>query len=105
MSWSISTEIKKDATTKSISDVVGILNSLDKTNIGNQQCVKERDEQVEIAINAAAHLIVNTGLAQNAEVIGVSLSGHANLNHEPVKDWANESITVSGYAKAYSLKA
>jgi hypothetical protein len=103
MSWSISGELKElksGDTDELLLKAIDTLTAVDRTNIGNSHCEKERDEQIDAAIRAASQLIVEGGFG-NAEEITVSLSGHANKEHKRDSSWSNEFISVQVYLKGY----
>lgn len=50
-------------------------------------------EQITAAV-AAAKALVASG-AVGSGTFNVTLSGHANPDHKPVKGWANDCVTVS----------
>lgn len=100
MSWSISTTLKREGNAVDLANEVNKLRGLDRSMIGNTNCVKERDEQIEAAITSAFQLFA-CPIFDNAAEITVSLSGHANPEHKMADGWANESITVSVWASKY----
>lgn len=100
MSWSMSTVLKHEHTDVGLQKNLDALNAIDRTNVGNQHCVKERDEQIDTAIHAVHQIIVEGGFSNAAEIT-VSMSGHANPNHETANGWSNESINISVYVKSY----
>jgi len=100
MSWTISETVKHESTGIGLQKALDQLNAVDRTNVGNQQCEKERDEQIDAAIKAAFQLIVEGGFA-NAEEISMSLAGHANKDHEKEQEWANDYISIQVHIKRY----
>lgn len=103
MSWSVSKTVEVDGEDNSRTLALKVseaLKAADRSNIGNQQCVKERDEQIDAAIRAAARLVRESGFVAAKEIM-VSLSGHANQYHKNVDGWANECVTISVYATKY----
>lgn len=97
MSWSASTSFKLDVPVSKSGLFPEELNNLVAS--GQDYAAKERDEQLEAAKGAALRLLVEGGF-DNAEEIGVTLSGHANEDHADVKG-ANESISVNVFVKKY----
>jgi hypothetical protein len=97
MSWALSATLNH---TDGLTLEIDQLKSIDRTNIGNSQCVEERDEQIELAIDAVSHLLDDAAFANAAE-IGVTLSGHANPEHKTASGWANEAINISVFVKSY----
>lgn len=57
---------------------------------------KHVDEAVTAAKKAAKTLI-DSGVVGTDTPVRVSLSGHANPDHEPADGWANDFVTVSVY--------
>lgn len=100
MSWSISTVLAGENADVLSANAIDELSGIDRTNIGNADCAKERDEQIEAAIRAVSQLLVEGGF-NNAEEISVSMSGHANPEHSTRSGWSNESITVTLAVKSY----
>ena len=100
MSWTISKTLKNENTGIGLQKSLDELNDVDKTNIGNQQCETERDEQIDAAIKAAFQLIIEGGFS-NADEISVSLAGHANKDHEKEQEWANDYISIQVHVKRY----
>jgi len=100
MSWSITTTLERKDTAVDYAKDVDKLMELDRTNIGNSQCEKERDEQIEAAIHAAFQLFAHP-IFSNAAEIGVNLSGHANPEHKAESGWSNDSISINVFVKSY----
>lgn len=101
MSWSLSTTIKAAEVPVSKTGMVPEeLVNIDRSNIGNNQALKERDEQIDAAIDAALRILVQGGF-DNAEEIAITMSGHANPEHKPVEGWSNETINVSVTIRKY----
>lgn len=78
------------------SDVNSIADTLNPKNLtvgGQDKNEKHVAEAVEAAAVAAVS-IARVG-AVGGEKVSVSLSGHANPNHEPNPPWANDTISVS----------
>lgn len=97
MSWAISKVLNNESnevTDMFIQSGVDALRAIDRTHIGNQQCEKERDEQIDAAIKAVGTLLAQGGFA-NAAGLSVTLSGHANPEHKSQPGWANEAINIS----------
>jgi hypothetical protein len=67
-----------------------------------ESCSKEPQvqDQVEIA-RSVAKLVIESGAIGNAETkeFAVSISGHANPEHEKKVGYANDCISVSVYQK------
>lgn len=103
MSWSLSKEIKVDETGDGRQEPITLLNELftNRDNIGNQQCIVERDEQVDSVFRAITNLLVESGLTSHSDVITISASGHANKDHNKDDSWSNEFITINIYVKSY----
>jgi hypothetical protein len=96
MSWSTSTVLKNEAPQKNLD----VLSAIDRTNIGNQHCTKERDEQIDAVIRAVFQLLMEAGFG-NAEEISVSMSGHANKDHNKDDSWSNEFVNINVAVKSY----
>lgn len=93
MSWSGSVDIPKGTT-----DTAALIDGI--TIAGNDQALPERDAQVQIAKEAAKHLIgavCPTGTPEDTPEIGfrVSMSGHANPGHKPTNGYANDCVNLS----------
>src|SRR5258706_10338668 len=99
MSWSVSTVIKHKHTDIGLQESLDVLNALVVS--GNDQAAKERDEQLQAATEAFFRILANGGTLDNAEEISVSFSGHANVDHKKVPEWADEYISISCYVKKY----
>lgn len=84
MSWSIGKEVR----------VPEELNGLMPT----YSVTPAATEQIERAIEVAKSILVS-GVIGKDKQFQVSLSGHANNNHEPAVGWANDCITVTIYQK------
>lgn len=52
-------------------------------------------EQVAVAKKAALAIVKSGAVGGTDKHFNVSLSGHANPDHEPAEGWANDCITVS----------
>ncbi len=100
MSWSMSTTLKREGNTADLANEVNKLRALDRSMIGNSNCVKERDEQIEAAITSAFQLFA-CPIFDNAAEITVSLSGHANPDHQKASGWADETINVQVWVSKY----
>lgn len=100
MSWSIYKVLEGENADVFSTNAIDELEAVDRTNIGNQNCVKERDEQIEAAIRAVSQLLLEGGFA-NAKEINVSISGHANPEHKTASGWSNEAINISLSIKSY----
>lgn len=100
MSWSISKTLNHEQTDVGLQKDLDVLNEVDRANVGNQQCEKERDEQINAAIRATFQMLVDAGF-DNAKEISVSMSGHANKNHGKDDSWSNEFISINVFVKTY----
>lgn len=101
MSWSISKTLKHEHSGVGLQKTLDELNAIDRTNIGNSQCIKERDEQVEAAIRTAFGLLAD-GCFVNAEEVSITLSGHANPEHQSsISGMSNEMISLTIAIKHY----
>lgn len=100
MSWSISTVLEGEDADVLSTNAIDELSAIDRTNIGNSDCIKERDEQIEAAIYVTSQLLAAGGF-NNAKEVSVSISGHANPEHNTRSGWSNESITVTVAVKSY----
>lgn len=97
MSWSLSTEI--DNTNKeSLQMGLDKLATVDRGNIGN--AIPERDTQIDECVILVQELVCSP-IFENAETIGVVLSGHANPEHKAQSGWANDGVTVQVFVKKY----
>lgn len=101
MSWSISTELKNEPDDMFTDNKLQRLKALDRSNIGNQHCEKERDEQIDAAMQAVASLLIAGGFIQNADVLSISMSGHANKDHNKDDSWSNEFVNINVSVKGY----
>ncbi len=101
MSWSISTELKNEKTDMFTDNKLKRLKSIDRSNIGNQHCVQERDEQIDAAMQAVASLLIAGGFIENSDEISISMSGHANKNHNKDDSWSNEFVNINIGVKSY----
>lgn len=81
MSWSASAKVSRHE-------------SLHIDVSGNEQALKERDEQVNAAKDATIGLI-QSDVFLGGQVFSVALSGHANPGHKPVAGYANDTVTVT----------
>lgn len=93
MSWSSSTPVPVR-----VRDI-GNLDQADLAGAPQTQpegCEEAYDDQLRAALDAAEMLC--GGLHPDASV-KVSLSGHANPNHEPHDGWADEAISVAVYVQ------
>lgn len=52
-------------------------------------------EQMNVAADAATKIIASGAVGGPGKEYHVSVSGHANPEHEPAKGWANDCVTVS----------
>lgn len=52
-------------------------------------------EQIEVCENAVDAIITSMCVGRTDKKISVSLSGHANPNHEPTPGWANDMVSIS----------
>lgn len=94
MSWSISTVLKSEGALLSTNAFEELM-AVDRAGIGNENCLVERDEQIETTIRVVSKLL-GTNTFKDAKEVSVLMSGHANPNHEIVPDAGmNESITLS----------
>lgn len=94
MSWSLNKQVEGNTVEELSTNAIIELSEIDRSNIGNSQCVKERDKQIDVAIGAVSHIIIAGGF-ENAKKISVVLSGHANPENRLVSGWANDAINVS----------
>lgn len=85
MSWSIRYESKADLN----NDARGVGSAKD------EDLNEAAKEQVEMAIESAVSIIASGAVGNDEKDFTVSISGHANENHEPASGWANDTITVS----------
>ena len=99
MSWSISTELHQSDSERM--DTIVQLNSINKDTSGNQQCIEERNEQIDACIVAIQSILVNAGFLKNSKDISIILRGHANKEHNKDKEWSNEFIGIEIYTKSY----
>jgi len=99
MSWSLQVNLVHEHTGIGLQKVLDELNAAIPS--GNEQCVKERDDQVRAATDAVFRMIVDGGALDNAEEISVSMAGHANEGHKKDASWADEYIQISLYVKKY----
>lgn len=99
MSWSISTEVKRESPDIA-QKFLDTFNTVDRSHIGNEHCKEERDEQIHSAVKAVIQLLVEAGF-DNADVISVSMSGHANKDHKKDSSWSNEFINLNVAIKSY----
>src|SRR5436190_1007576 len=60
-----------------------------------EECSAEVREQVDQAVEVAAHLLDSGVLGGENDSYFVSLYGHANEGHRPAEGWANDAITVT----------
>lgn len=108
MSWSISTVLQHEPTPIGLQKDLDALRALPAPG-GNDQAPQERDEQISAAKRAVFSILTDNGgkwdnkgrAFDNAEEISVSMSGHANKNHQKDDSWADEFISVSLYVKKY----
>lgn len=100
MSWSIGATLYKDDVDNANTIAFQKLHAIDRSQIGNQQCTKERDEQIDTAIAAVAKLLSEGGFSNAAEV-SVSISGHANKEHQKEQEWANDYISIQLHINRY----
>jgi hypothetical protein len=99
MSWSIGTTVKK-----SDGLIAGLhqLKAIDRSNIGNSDCVKERDEQIDEALGAIAQLLADPSF-DNADQVSVSMAGHTNPEHKKHKEpgmsngWVSITVSIQSY--------
>jgi hypothetical protein len=93
MSWGsiIATSVAVDeAAEKLAAAVTAYQTQLEAADYDLDAAAKEQIEAASAAVNAViASGAVGTGL------VNVSLNGHANPEHKPVKGWANDSITIT----------
>jgi hypothetical protein len=101
MSWSISKTLEHTRTSVGLQKNLDELNAVDRGNVGNQACEKERDEQIDAAIKAAFQVMVEAGFV-NAEEIQVSLSGHANKDHQEDPFMSNEFINIAVAVRSHA---
>ena len=97
MSWSGSTKFKATSEGGDAAAIRAIVVSGNESALVDGEGVStriERDTQASIAKNAAI-AILDTTPFENAEWIGVSISGHTNPHHERQPGFSNESITVT----------
>lgn len=64
-----------------------------------ERLTDEAEEQIGVAVEAAK-TIIRSGAVGTGKKLSVSISGHANPNHEPLERYANDAITVSIYQQA-----
>lgn len=98
MSWSVSTTFPIEPGEAGKESALDAINALQPT--GQDYAHGEKAEQCAAAKRAAFAILVEGGF-ENAEEIGVSLSGHANEGHASSGGMANDSITVNVYIKKY----
>jgi hypothetical protein len=94
MSWSLSGKLIRPEGFADVSQNMHDLLAFDRSNAGNTQCIKERDEQIDTAQKLASVFLATEAFA-NAEEISVSMSGHANPEHKKSTEYANENINIS----------
>lgn len=51
-------------------------------------------EQMDIAADAATKIIASGAVGGAGKEYSVTVSGHANPDHEPLAGWANDELTV-----------
>jgi hypothetical protein len=90
MSWSLvyTDGVRGDHSLKDLNS----LNLQDGLDFGDSS--EEVVEQVDQAKAMANFIIESEVVGSPDKVFSVSLSGHANLNHEPKEGWANDMISV-----------
>jgi len=88
MSWSKLIQVPAGQTLDQIRDTITAVPA-----IGNDS--KERDEQVETAAQAVLAVIDSGVVGEPGAGFYVTLSGHANPNHQPASDWANDWLSIS----------
>ncbi len=101
MSWSIPSITLSHKRTD-----IGLQKDLDALNAlvasGNDDCPKERDEQVALATDAVFHMLANDHVFDNAEEVTVSLSGHASADHQQGDPaYSNEFLSIHISVKKY----
>lgn len=99
MSWSFSISMKAEEIGDVEANRAFLEANHDKSKIGNEQAVEERDQQVTSAIDVAAHLLVS-GIYDKAKEVTVNCVGHANKGFYG-ENAAHDSVQVNVYIKEY----
>lgn len=61
----------------------------------NEAVQTEVDEQVREARETVERLVESGVIGTSAKDFHVTISGHANKDHEPASGWANDCISIS----------
>lgn len=94
MSWSLSALLSNPEGFSDVGKNLEQLQAIDRTNAGNNQCIEERDQQIDTVQKVASVLLAHE-IFQNAEKLTVVMSGHANKDHkQSVDGFANESVNI-----------
>ena len=100
MSWSLSGILGNPEGFADVNNNLQQLSAIDRTNAGNNQCLQERDEQIDTA-NKITSVLLATEVFQNAEEISISMSGHANPEHKKSDQYGNENISINVSVRKY----
>jgi hypothetical protein len=103
MSWSIGATLNNDGAELLAQNALNALNEMDRTNIGNQDCVEERDQQIDAGIRAISQLL-DEAIFEHAEEISIFMTGHANKDHKKASGWSNDSISISITVQSYKAE-
>ncbi len=96
MSWSAQAKVNGEMTRDQVAEVI-----MHVVVTGNEQALAERDEQVERAKSCVLGILLEGCVGKgNGKSFNVSMSGHANVGHEPNAEWANDYMTISVYQEA-----
>jgi hypothetical protein len=107
MSWTLQVELNHERTSLGLQKDLDALNAAAPS--GNDHAIRERDEQVRAAKDAVFRILAaddgswegGTGPFDNAEVIKVTIAGHANKDHKKDASWADEYISIHLYVNKY----
>lgn len=101
MSWSLSGKVVNPEGFADVEDTMQQLQAFDRSKAGNDQCLTERDEQIDRAQKITSVLLA-TEVFEHAEEITVNMSGHANADHKKSGEgWSNESIHIGVSVSKY----
>ena len=62
---------------------------------GTTPMTKEHNEQLHVALTTVKDLIDSGVVGDETKKFSVTISGHANPNHEPAAGWANDALTIA----------
>lgn len=60
-----------------------------------QNMTEEHTEQLKVASKAVQTILKSGALGDPGAKYFVSMTGHANPDHEPVAGWSNDSLAIS----------